>query len=273
VEGSYFDEGGRNPILIGKALAEKTKLQERSRVVLTFQNLDGELVSASFRVAGIFRTANSMLDDMNVYVLQSDLNDYVGHEMVINEIAMIAHDLDHINDIRDTYLSSYPGLTIRTWAELSPELSFIQEIGQSMLLVILVIILFALAFGLVNTMLMSVYERVRELGMLMAVGMNRRKVFGMIMLETAFLTFLGAFGGMVLGIISNTITGHTGLDLAVVGGDSLGDFGYPTMVYPYLGAEFYVMLTALVIIMVFITAIFPAVKALRLKPAEAVRAE
>ncbi len=273
VEGSYFEEDRRNPILIGKALADKTRLQERSRVVLTFQNLDGELVSASFRVAGIFRTANSMLDDMNVFVLRSDLIDYVGQDMVINEIAMIAHDLDHLNEIRDTYLSSYPGLTIRTWAELSPELSFIQEIGQSMLLVILVIILFALAFGLVNTMLMSVYERVRELGMLMAVGMNRRRVFGMIMFETAFLTLLGAFGGMALGVISNTITGRTGLDLAVVGGDSLSDFGYPTMVYPYLGAEFYVMLTGLVIIMVFITAIFPAVKALRLKPAEAVRAE
>jgi putative ABC transport system permease protein len=273
IEGTYFDEGGRNPILVGRALAEKTKLQERSRLVLTFQNIDGELISASFRVAGIFQTANSMLDEMNVYVLQADLNGYVGQEMVINEIALLAHDTDRLNEIRDTYLASYPGLTIRTWAELSPELSYIQELGQTMLLFILVIILFALAFGLVNTMLMSVYERIPELGMLMAVGMNRRRVFGMIMFETAFLTFLGAFGGMILGVISNMITGRTGLDLAVVGGDSLKDFGYPTMVYPNLGAEFYVMLTGLVIIMVFITAIFPAVKALRLKPAEAVRKE
>jgi len=273
VEGSYFEEGGRNPILVGRALAEKTKLQERSRLVLTFQNIDGELVSASFRVAGIFQTANSMLDEMNVYLLPADLNGYVGHEKVIDEIALLAHDTDRLNEIRDTYLASYPGLTIRTWAELSPELSYIQELGQTMLLVILIIILFALAFGLVNTMLMSVYERIPELGMLMAVGMNRRRVFGMIMFETAFLTFLGAFGGMILGVISNMITGRTGLDLAVVGGESLKDFGYPTMVYPNLGSEFYIMLTGLVIIMVFITAIFPAVKALRLKPAEAVRKE
>jgi len=273
IEGTYFEEGGRNPILVGRALAEKTKLQERSRLVLTFQNLDGELISASFRVAGIFQTANNMLDEMNVYVLQSDLNGYVGQEMVINEIALLANDTDRLNEIRDTYLASYPGLTIRTWAELSPELSYIQELGQTMLLVILIIILFALAFGLVNTMLMSVYERIPELGMLMAVGMNRRRIFGMIMFETAFLTFLGAFGGMILGVISNMITGRTGLDLAVVGGESLKDFGYPTIVYPNLGPEFYIMLTGLVIIMVFITAIFPAVKALRLKPAEAVRKE
>ena len=273
VEGSYFEAGGRNAILVGKSLADKTKLQERSRLVLTFQNLDGELVSASFRVAGIYQTANTMLDGLNVYVMQDDLIDYVGQEMVINEIAMLAHDPDRLYEIRDNYLASYPGLLVRTWAELSPELSFIQELGQTMLLVILIIILFALAFGLVNTMLMSVYERIHELGMLMAVGMNRRRVFGMIMFETAFLTFLGAFGGIILGIISNMITGRTGLDLAAVGGDSLNDFGYPSMVYPELGADFYVMLTGLVVIMVFITAIFPAVKALRLKPAEAVRSE
>ena len=273
VEGNYLEEGARHPILVGKALAEITKLQKHSRLVLTFQNFDGELVSASFRVAGIFQTANTMLDEMNVYVLKSDLSAYVGQEMVINEIAIVANDLDQLTDIAGNYRESFPELTIRTWAELSPELGYIQELGQTMLLVTLVIIMFALAFGLVNTMLMSVYERIHELGMLMAVGMNRRRVFGMIMFETAFLTFLGAFGGMVLGIISNLVTGRTGIDLAVVGGDSLNDFGYPSLVYPSLGPHFYVMITGLVIIMVFFTAIFPAVKALRLKPAEAVRKE
>ncbi|MBW6498953.1 MAG: ABC transporter permease [Bacteroidales bacterium] len=120
---------------------------------------------------------------------------------------------------------------------------------------------------------MSVYERIHELGMLMAVGMNRRKVFGMIMFETAFLTFLGALGGMLLGFVTNAITGRTGLDLAAVGGDSLNEFGYPSMVFPTMETPMYFILTLLVVIMVFITSIFPAVKALKLKPAEAVRKE
>jgi putative ABC transport system permease protein len=272
-EGSYFTDAGRNAILIGKKLADKTRLQERSRLVLTFQNAAGELISASFRVAGIYETSNSMYDEMNVYVKRSDLDGYIGEETIINEIAILCVEADQVNSIRDRYKALFPGLSIRTWAEISPELSYLQEMSQTVLVFILVIILFALAFGLVNTMLMSVFERVYELGMLMAVGMNRRKVFGMIMFETAFLTFLGAAGGMLLGFLSNLVFGKRGINLASVGGESMHDYGFPSMVYPNLEPSFYIMLTILVIITAFLTSIYPAVKALRLKPAEAVRQE
>lgn len=273
LEGSYFEQHSRNPILIGKALADKTKLQERSRLVLTFQNADGDLVSASFRVAGIFQTANSLLDQQNVYVLQSDLDAYIGEKRIINEIALIGNDIDQINSIGDHYKASFPHLSIRTWSEVSPELSYLQGMSQTMLFFILAIILFALAFGLVNTMLMTVFERVRELGMLMAVGMNRKRVFGMIMFETTFLTFLGAIGGMLLGFMTIRFFGHTGIDLSAVGGDSLSEFGYPSTVYPQIEASFFMMLSLMVVITAFLTSIYPALKALRLKPAEAVKTQ
>ena len=273
IEGSYFNDSGRNAILIGKKLADKTKLQERSRLVLTFQNVEGELVSASFRVAGIFETSNSMFDEMNAYVLKSELASYISGEVIINEIALLSTDARDANALRDRYQKLFPELSIRTWAEISPELSFLQEMGQTMLVIILVIILFALAFGLVNTMLMSVFERVPELGMLMAVGMNRKKVFGMIMFETAFLTFLGAAGGMLMGFLTNLVFGKHGIDLAAVGGDSMHEFGYPSLIYPTLEPSFFAMLTVLVVVTAFLTSIYPALKALRLKPAEAVRKE
>ncbi|MBE0661887.1 MAG: ABC transporter permease [Bacteroidales bacterium] len=272
-EGTYFVESGRNPVLIGKKLAEKTKLQIRSRLVLTFQNKDGELVSASFRVAGIFQSANTMLDERNIYVLQTDIIGYIGHDETINELAIVAHDLETVNGLSESYSQRFPGLSVRTWAEISPELSYMQEMSESMLMIILAIILFALAFGLVNTMLMSVFERVHELGMLMAVGMNRKKVFGMIMFETSFLTFLGAMGGMLFGFLTTQFFGRTGINLAKVGGDSLHSFGFPSKIYPSLNADFFLMLTMLVIITAFLTSIYPAMKALRLKPAEAIRKE
>jgi len=214
-----------------------------------------------------------MYDERNIYVLRSDLNGYLSPETIINEIAVIGHDFSRASEIAEKYKDHYPGLTIRIWSEIAPELSYMQEMTRAMLLIILAIILFALAFGLVNTMLMSVFERVRELGMLMAVGLNRRKVFGMIMFETSYLTLLGAAGGMLLGFITMKLTGRTGIDLAAVGGDSLNDFGFPSLVYPHLDASFFMMLTVLVIITAFLTSIYPALKALRLKPAEAVRKE
>jgi putative ABC transport system permease protein len=273
MEGSYFDEEWRNPVLVGKKLADKIKVQEGSRLVLTFQNADSELVAAAFRVAGIYRTSNTMLDERNVYVLQSDLVSYIGQHTIINEVALLTDELERVDELKDKYVSHFPALSIRTWSEISPELAYMQEMAQAMLFFVIAIILFALAFGLVNTMLMSVFERTRELGMLMAVGMNRRRVFGMIMFETTFLTFIGAIGGVVLSLVSIQLFKTTGIDLSAVGGDSLNDFGFPSVIYPQLQVSFFGMLLVLVVITALLTSIYPALKALRLKPAEAVRKE
>jgi len=271
LEGNYLEEGMRNQVMVGRSLAEKLKLRIGSRLVVTFQNVDGELLSTALRVAGIFQTANILLDEQNVFILKSGLVEYTGKEMLVNEVAVLMHDHEQASIKSAALKASFPDLRVRTWGEISPELSYIQGMGQSMMLVILAIILLALAFGLVNTMLMSVYERVYELGMLMAIGMNRRRVFQMIILETTFLTFLGALTGMALGYLTSHWLGRTGLDLAPIGGEAMLQFGYPSVVYPMLETGFLIQLSILVMVMVFITAIFPTIKALKLKPAVAVR--
>ena len=271
LEGSYLEEGMRNQAMIGRSLAEKLKLQVGSRLVITFQNVDGELISTALRVAGIFQTANIMFDEQNVFILKSGIAEYTGVAMLVNEVAVLLYDHEFSKLISADLQSIYPGLSVRSWDEISPELSLIQGMGQSMMLIILTIILLALAFGLVNTMLMSVHERVYELGMLMAVGMNRRKVFQMIILETTFLTFLGALAGMALGYLTAHFLGQTGLNLAPIGGEAMLQFGYPSVVYPMIETAFLIQLSFMVVVMVFATAIFPTIKALKLKPAEAVR--
>jgi len=271
--GEFFGEDIRNPILIGKKLADKTKIQEHSRIVLTFQNIDGELVSGAFRVAGIFQTSNAMFDEMNVYVTQKDISAYIGSGFTINEVAIVMDDLENVSLMRDQLKTQFPDLTVRRWAEISPELSYMQEMAGMMLTIILSIILFALAFGLVNTMLMSVYERIRELGMLMAVGMNKRKIFGMIFWETTYLTFLGALTGIAFAIVTITLFRHKGLDLSKVGGDSLNEFGFSSVIYPHLEPGFFLSIALLVFLTAILTSVYPTLKALKLKPSEAIRKE
>ncbi len=273
VSGGYFEGQGENLVLIGKSLADKTKLRERSRLVLTFQNTEGELISALFRVGGIYRSSNTSLDERNVFVHQTDLNEYIGQINTVNEIAIVGYDAQQASALSNRYKAIFPELSIRTWVEISPELAYTQQLTQTMLLFIIAIILFALAFGLINTMLMSVFERIRELGMLMAVGLNRKKVFSMIMLETTFLIFPGAVAGMMLGFLTTLLTHKTGINLAEIGGESLNQWGFTSLVHPYLAPSFYAILTILVIVTAFLTSIYPAVKALRLKPSEAIRKE
>jgi putative ABC transport system permease protein len=131
----------------------------------------------------------------------------------------------------------------------------------------------ALAFGLVNTMLMSVYERIHEIGMLMAVGMNKKRIFGMIMLETTFLTSIGALAGILTGIITMRFLYTSGLNLATVGGDTLHEFGYPSLIYPNVENSYILIMALLVALTAFLTSIYPALEALKMKPVVAIRHE
>ena len=273
VEGNYFGQDTRNPVLLGKALADRVNARVNSRIVLTFQNLHGELTSSSFRVAGIYRTANPGMDEQNVFVLRQDLAEYLGGDEIVNEVGILLTDHEEATEFSSRYQKRYPGLEIRTWAEVSPELGYMVQMSTTMFMIILIIILLALVFGLLNTMLMSVFERIKELGMLMAIGMNKKRIFVMILLETSFLTLTGAIFGMVAGYSTILFLRRSGIDLSAIGGDSIRDFGFETTVYPQLDLEFFIMLTVLVILTSFFTAIYPALKALKLNPARAVQSD
>jgi ABC-type antimicrobial peptide transport system permease subunit len=134
------------------------------------------------------------------------------------------------------------------------------------------IIMLALAFGIINTMLMAILERTKELGMLMAIGMNRRRIFGMIMLETVFLTVVGAVAGMFLGWAIAETLGKTGIHFSGWG-EGFEAIGFAARVYPDVTPGFFVFVTIMVITTAVISSIWPARKALKLVPVEALRTE
>ncbi len=273
IDGNYLDKEFRNPALIGESLADKVNARIGSRIVLTFQDVDGELGAASFRVAGIYRTAATAWDERHVFVLQDELNELLGYEKIVNEVGILTDDHEKADAFAGRYQELYPDLEVRTWAEISPELAFLQEMAGMMYVIILIVILLALAFGLLNTMLMAVIERIKELGMLMAIGMNKKRIFAMILLETTFLSLTGAILGMAVGYTTTSVLSRKGIDLSAVGGDALKDYGFDAVVYPVFEPGVFVIITVLVILTALFTSIFPALKALRLKPAEAVQAE
>lgn len=273
IAGDYFISVTDHPVLIGTSLSEKMKLEIDDRIVITFQDLGGDITAASFRICGIYRTSNSVIDERNIYVKQKDISELLGSDNIINEIAILLDDHEVADEYRDELTSLFPGYEIRTWNEISPELSFMTEFSGIAMMVLVIIILFAMAFGLLNTMLMTIFERTRELGVLMSVGMNKGRVFLMIMLETCFLVFSGALLGSVLGAFSVAATGRNGVDLSSVGGDAMTAYGMDPLVFPVIENIFYLHLAILVLITAIAASVYPAMKALKLKPAEAVRKE
>lgn len=273
VEGDYFETSVRNPVLIGQKLSEKLNITVGNRIVITLQDIHNEIVSASFRVSGVYRTSNTMNDERNVYVRQSDIEELLGSSGIVNEIAVLLYELDEVDEVRAELQTAFPGYEIRTWYEISPELSFITEFSGAAMMVLLIIILFAMAFGILNTMLMTIFERTQEIGVLMCVGMSKLRIFSMIILETTVLVVTGAVFGSLLGSVSVYVTSKSGVDISRFGGDTLSDFGFDALIFPSLEPMFFVNLAVLVFITSVLSAVYPAFKALRLNPAEAVRQE
>ena len=133
--------------------------------------------------------------------------------------------------------SQLKGVNIKDWKKIAPELAYADEVMETWLFLIMIIIMLALIFGIINTMLMAVFERRKELGMLMAIGMNKSKVFTLILVETFFLSLVGAPTGMILGALTINLTSETGIDLSIVG-DGLQSVGLSNIIYPIIEPNF-----------------------------------
>jgi ABC-type lipoprotein release transport system permease subunit len=270
-EGAFLKGDKRNLIVIGTRLADKLNVKIRSKIVLTFQKDDGEIVAGAFRVGGLYKTSSSKSDELNVFVRSSDVNRLLEESAGYHEIAVLLKSTDQVKPQAEVIRSEFSELQAETWQEIAPELGYADEMMKQILYIIIGIILLALSFGIINTMLMAVLERKRELGMLMSVGMNKTKVFTMIVIETLFISLVGGPLGVLLGFLTITYFGSAGIDLSVVG-KGLEEFGISTMIYPKLEPSFYLNVTIMVMIAALLASIYPAIKALQLKPAEAVRA-
>lgn len=268
-QGEYFPDK-KNRIFLGEALADKLGLKLGSKIVLTFQDTSANMVAGAFRICGLYKTVNKKLDESLVYVKISDLTRILEMDTIIHEIAILANNDQMVDTLYNELNLKYPDTKVETWRQLSPELKYLDEMMGIYLYIFIGIILFALAFGLVNTMLMSVLERVRELGMLMSIGLNKTKLFLMILLETCFLAFTGAITGLILGFLSIYITGIIGIDLSIVQ-QGMEEFGMSTVLYPSLDWGYYPIIAGMVIVFAILSSIYPAIKALQLNPSQAIR--
>ncbi|MBS4035120.1 MAG: ABC transporter permease [Ignavibacterium sp.] len=270
ITGSYFESEETNQIVLGYKLAENLGIRERSRVVLSFQGLDGSIIYGAFRVTGIFRTESTMFDRSTVFIREDNLLTLLDSGPIYHELAVRVNSVQNVDSIYTGLQSSYGYLSVKNWKELAPELKLMDEMMGMMMNIFLGVILFALLFGITNTMLMSVMERVREFGVLMAVGMKRRKVFLMIILETIVLSFFGGVVGIILASITVAYFGIAGIDLSAFAA-GLSEFGMDAILYPILPLYFYMSITVMILFTAIFSAVYPAIKAIRLKPATAIR--
>ena len=270
IGGTYAVGQKRNAVVVGEELASRLAARLGSKIVLTSQDVHGNIVGGSFRVAGIFRTDSSPYDGSTVFVDRRELTALLGTEDRVHEIAILADDLKQVETCAAEIRSLAPGLETETWTDLAPELRYINQYTEVYLNIFLYVIVLALLLGIMNTMLMSVLDRVRELGVLTAVGMRGRKVFTMIILESVFLSAVGGILGMVAGWGTVEQLRRTGINLAAFG-EGLRQYGYSEISYPILPFSMFEQVIVSIVLAAVIGAFYPAWKAIRLDAAKAIR--
>ncbi len=277
IQGRYLSEKQKIPVIIGQKLARKLDLGIGDKLIVTLTDSSGTITSSAFRITGIYKTSNDRFDAVSVFVDKKDLAKVIGYPAASgDELAIRLKDsrktpavMKKLEQIFQKELQKKE-IILQSWDQIQPMLKSMVTMMNFFSYLFLLIILAALAFAIINTMLMAVMERTREIGMLMALGMNKHKIFSLIMLETVLLSVVGATLGLLVSLFIINHYATYGFDLSSVA-SGLNYIGYSARIFFRVNTGFYIMSILLVALIAVLSSISPALKALKLQPATAIR--
>ncbi|MGM0577751.1 MAG: ABC transporter permease [Myxococcota bacterium] len=277
-EGSFLGGEADDPIVLGRGIVDDLGLEMGDRVVVTATDPNGDMVRALFHLTGVLETGSEMLDEAAAYTTLPAARGALGMEGRLTQVGVVLRDDSQRAEVRDRIAARLgertEGLELLTWDEAMPELVGFIEIDSSMNEVFAFVVFLIVVFGIANTILMSVMERIRELGLLSAIGLTPARLFRLVVYETTLLAGICVTIGLGLGYLGHLWFAHVGLDLSVissadieVSGVVLEDMVIRSVVDPIRWATATLVVFALVVV----SAMYPAWRATRVQPAEAMR--
>lgn len=268
--GQYLDpDGSRQQLMLGHRLADLLEVELGDRVVASVHNLDwGGTQQELFRVSGIFNFNARQLDENVAFVLQPRLQSMLGIDQGVHEIALI---LRSASDASDPALPLWERLSdeqvqAQGWTTLNPQLASMLELSGASLLVIGVVLFILAALGVTNGIFMSIYERTWEIGVLLAIGTRRRRIFSLIMAETGILAIAAVAAGLVLGAGFTAWLAQIGLDYGAM---EISGVALSEVIRPEFRALQFTVVPAAVLVLTLVAAVYPALHAARIVPARA----
>jgi len=277
IEGTYLEESEGRGALIGSKMAERLKVSIGSKMVITANNLQGEIAGELLKVVGIFETGSEMIDG---YVFQIPLNrarKLLGmNQGEVTQLAIFLdnqRDTDHVIEKLKKNLSNFKEVAVLSWIEVMPELASYVELDGSSNYIFQIIIFIIIAAGILNTILMSVLERQFEFGVLLCLGMNPLNLLFLVLTEALLLGLLGVTTGSVLGLACNHYFTVKGFNLTLLTSEDVDISGVALdpILYAHLYPEHLIITVVLVFLMTILVGIYPAVKAARSVPIEVLK--
>jgi ABC-type lipoprotein release transport system permease subunit len=268
LEGRMLEGPDDRGIVLGAGLVRRLETGLGKRIVLMTQDTENDVADRGVRVVGIYRGRLQGDEERFAYVGRGALQELLGLEQEVTEVAVTASDYTAV----DVWLpalqaSAGPELEVLGWTELHTFLGTMLAVQEGFVLVFMVVVFLVLSFGLVNTLVMAVFERTRELGLMQALGMRPALVLSQVLLESLLLLALGLLLGNGLAL-ATLLPLRAGVDIsAVAQGMEMMEMG--TTLYPLLVLDDMLMSTVVVLVLGLLASLLPAWRASRLDPVRA----
>lgn len=267
-DGRYLDSSDDGGILLGRDLAEQLSTGLGKRVVLISQAADHTMAERGFRVVGLFDADRSATEKAYVFtgrVVAAELLK-IGSE--VSEVAVTLRDPDQVERVVARLQALSPNLDVQPWMTLEPLAQAMVNLGETWIWIFYSVMYIAMAFGLVNTLLMAVLERTRELGLLQALGMSPGLLLREVLVESFFVLTAGVGVGLALGFLALAFV-RDGIDFSsYAAGAEM--WGMGTVIYPTLTAADIAWVVAVVMVFGTLASLYPAARAARRVPIEAI---
>ena len=255
-------------ILLGRALAEQLETGVGRRIVLVTQGVDGSNRESGYRIAGVYDAVGTGLEKVFVFTGLTTVQEMLS-VAAVTELSVRLTEESQSPRVLRSLKSAFGDLDVRTWQDLEPQAAMMFEFADRAVLIWFLIVMAALTFGLVNTLVTAVMERVRELGMLRALGMRRGTVIAQVVIESMLTMAIGIAVGVVLGLLGYLWLAD-GIDLSAFA-EGMEMSGIKPELVPKLWARDIYVVAGLSLVLGFLASIYPARRAVKVQPLDAMR--
>lgn len=269
VSGEFLNPDDRDAVLIGRPMAEKLNLEVGDTVGLSLNTADGNVQEQTFTVKGIYTTNTFGFDSATVFLPLAKAQAMTLTENHASTIFVLLDDTAMTDTVAPA-LSVSSDLEVKTWRELNTLFVEWEALAQSYIGFLYLIILAISVSVIINTLIMSVYERTREIGILSAIGMRGGRIMMLFLVESSLLAVGGVIMGMAIGVAATMWFNVNGF---YVGDMGLSGIAITDTVYAKLTMDNLVNLTIMTFVATILAGLYPAIMASRMQPVEALRAE
>ena len=271
--GSFLAGSSEDGIVVGQTLLENLKAQIGDTVVVLAQGFDGSLGNMKYRILGTIKTGSPEFDGGMIVMNLSAAQELLSMYGRISVVAILLNDLDQIPDVKESLNRSLSGSGTRVldWKEVMPDFAQSIQLDNVSGMLMLAILIIVVAFGITNTVLMSVTERFREFGIVLAMGMPQRKLVLVVLLETFFIVMIGLILGNLLAVGINTYLVMHPIEFGGEFEAIYQEYGFLPRIESTLKPSMFLNSSLAVLALSFLAAIYPLTKVLRLEPLKGIR--